>query len=126
MLLSIVPISYLFLKFGKVEPEIVFVIHIIIEICTQIVRIKIVLPMINLQFHVYINQVIKPIIYSIIPSLIIPIILSLYLHNGFTNFIIMCITCLMSTTVCIYLFGCNKNEKRILIDKISYTISKIK
>lgn len=126
MLLSIVPISFLFLKYGKVEPEIVFVIHIIIEICTQIVRVKIVLPMINLQFYIYLNQVIKPIIYSITTSLVMPTILSLYLQKGFTSFIIMSITCLISTTVCTYVFGCNKDEKRILLNKISHIISKEK
>ena len=82
--------------------------------------------MINLQFYIYLNQVIKPIIYSITTSLVMPTILSLYLQKGFTSFIIMSITCLISTTVCTYVFGCNKDEKRILLNKISHIISKEK
>ena len=57
MLLSIVPIAYVLLKYFCVIPEYVFLVHIIVESCTQIVRLKIVLPMINMQLVDYFKKV---------------------------------------------------------------------
>lgn len=51
MLLLILPISYILLKFWGILPEYVFFVHIFIEICTQIVRLKIVLPMIKINLN---------------------------------------------------------------------------
>ena len=65
MLLSIVPIAYFLLKYFRIVPEYVFLVHIIVESCTQIVRLKIVLPMINMQLVDYFKKVILPIVFVV-------------------------------------------------------------
>ena len=58
MLLMIVPIAYVCLKLGGIRPEYVFVVHILVEICTQFARLRIVLPMINLDLGDYFIKVV--------------------------------------------------------------------
>ena len=63
MLLMIVPIAYVCLKLGGIRPEYVFVVHILVEICTQFARLRIVLPMINLDLGDYFRKVVQARIY---------------------------------------------------------------
>ena len=72
--LLILPISYILLKFWGILPEYVFFVHIFIEICTQIVRLKIVLPMIKIKMNDYIQSVITPIVLVVITAPILPYI----------------------------------------------------
>ena len=62
MLLSIVPIAYILLKFFGIQPEYVFVVHIIVELFTQYARLRIVLPMISMPLYDYVRSVIIPIL----------------------------------------------------------------
>ena len=71
MLLLILPIAYILLKFWGIRPEYVFLVHILIEICTQFVRLKIVLPMIQMKLKDYLVKVIEPVILVIIVATII-------------------------------------------------------
>lgn len=118
MLLTIVPFSYIFLKFLHLSPESVFVIHIIIEIITQYLRIKIVLPQIHLPIKIYWSNVIIPITKTLLASSIIPIILFLHIKLTILNFIILTIICVCSCGASIYLFGCTKQEKELLLTKL--------
>lgn len=118
MLLTIVPFSYIFLKFFHLSPESVFVIHIIIEIITQYLRIKIVLPQIHLPIKTYWSNVIIPITKTLLASSIIPIILFLHIKLTILNFIILTIICVCSCGASIYLFGCTKQEKELLLTKL--------
>lgn len=118
LLLTIVPISYLFLKYFNTTPESVFIIHILIETITQIARIYIVLPQIKMKKKKYVNQVVKPIVLVGIFSPIAPTITFLYLNQDILSFIIIIIISTISTVIFTYLFGCNKTEKKIIQEKI--------
>ena len=128
MLLMIVPIAYCFLKFFNTPPESVFIVHICIEILTQYVRLKIILPMIKLDQKKYINEVIKPIILVISTTIILPIIIYLFCQtftDAVLSFFIVCITCTISISSGIYFWGCNKKEKLIIATKSKEILSKL-
>lgn len=122
MLLLIVPISYFALKICLL-PIIVFYVHLVVELLAQIVRLRIMLPKINLQFRDYLLGV-----YSrIVPVFFLPI-LSYYVINLFfdegilrviINFtIIEILIIVISFTICF-----NRQEKNLLF---SYVRTKLK
>lgn len=117
-LLTIVPISYIQLRFFNLPPESIFITHIIIEVLTQYIRIKIVLPQIDLPIKLYINNAIIPIFKVLIFSSIIPIFLYLLIENTLINFFVTIISNTCSCCICIYLWGCTKQERQIISKKI--------
>ena len=126
MLLTIVPISYLLLKFCNVPPEAVFIVHIGIEICTQFARMKIVLPMINMKIHDYIKNVLFPITKVLILSPIIPFIIYICMPNNWYSFIMVCFTSAFSVLIVTYYIGCQKHERIFIKQKIYTIIMKLK
>lgn len=118
-LLMIVPVAYITLKFFNIPPEGVFVIHIIIEIITQGIRLKIVLPMIGMDPREYLLKVIIPVSRVILLAPIIPIIVYNHISTPpIAEFFILCITCVLTVTLCIFYCGCSKKEKNLVINKI--------
>jgi len=118
--LFIIPVSYLFLRLGFV-PEIVFIVHLCIEMITQCARIAIVCPMIQLSKWIYCKQVLKQTAIVLILSPIIPIFIKWVLHSSTRwqwNFIAVSICCCVSTAFCSYLFGMNRNEKIMVKNKL--------
>jgi len=126
LLLFIVPIAYFLLKFSRIRPEYVFVVHIIVEICTQYARLKIVLPMIKMNLSDYLQSVIQPIIKVVIVSPIIPYLLYRNIEMGYVSFFSVCILCIASSSIAIYCFGCTKSEKVFFRDKIIGIATKLK
>ena len=124
MLLMIVPLSYVLLKYFNVPPESVFIVHILIELCTQYARIKIVLPMIEMKTNTYTKEVILPIGKVCISGAIIPVCLFLYLPQNALTFFIIGIVCILSVTSCIYVFGCTERERNIITSKLRTTLKR--
>lgn len=126
ILLSIVPISYLFLKTSSVPPETVFIIYLFIEMCAQCARVKIVLPQIKMSQKRYIQDIIVPILKVLILSPVIPIsIYCLFDEHTFISFLIVSIACVTSSIISILLVGCTMEEKKKLISQISSFKQKI-
>lgn len=118
-LLMIVPIAYTCLKFFKTPPMSVFIVHIIVEIITQIIRLKIVLPMIMLKIDSYIKNVILQTSKVVLFSPIMPI--SAYYFIDLTEtikFLIIGIISVTSVLISIYLVGCSKDERNFITTKI--------
>lgn len=126
ILLTIVPIAYLLLKYFNIQPEVVFCVHIIVETIAQIIRLKIVLPMIKMKMSVYLSNVIKPIILVTILSIPIPILIYINIPQGLLSFFIVCLSCVTIVSTVIYKIGSTTNEKRFLKEKVSIIINKIK
>ncbi len=125
MLLSIVPIAYILLKCFHVPPESVFVVHLFVEICTQIVRIQIVLPMIQMRVIEYIRGVAIPILKVLLIAPILPIGVFISLNEGLGSFFIVCIVSVSCVLIVVYLLGCTAIERMFLKDKVYYLIRKI-
>ena len=126
MLLMIVPIAYVCLKFGGIRPEYVFVVHILVEICTQFARLRIVLPMINLDLGNYFRKVVKPIMLVVVLSPILPYFFYRNINEGYVSFFTMCIICVFCSCFVIYAVGCTCSERIFLKGKIFEVINKMR
>lgn len=118
-LLAIPPVSYVLLKFFHTPPESVFVVHIIIEMLVQYLRLKIVLPMISMKLRMYVCSVVRPLLTVIILSPIIPYIIYKQAPSDFLSFFIICSACILCTIVFIYALGLTRAEKNFIKSKIS-------
>lgn len=118
MLLLIVPIAYIGLKYFHFPPEYVFMVHIVIELCTQYARIRIVLPMIFMPTKDYIKNVIHPILKVSIISPIIPLIAYNYLDEGTFSFFVVCTTTTCSILLTAYFIGCSSIERIFIKNKL--------
>ena len=124
MLLCIVPIAYVLLKFFDIRPEYVFCVHIIVEILTQYVRVRIILPMISMKCIDYFKEVIVPIIKVIIITPILPLIAYHYINQSVITFFLICFISVISVLLGVYYWGCLKSEREFIINKIRQKISK--
>lgn len=125
MLLIIVPVAYILLKFFGINPEYVFVIHIVIELFTQYARLKIVLPMINMDLGIYLRQVVFPIIITIVLSPMIPFYINRLMGCGWPGFITVSSVCVLCTFTLVYFVGCTYSERLFLKGKIQAIAERI-
>lgn len=126
MLLMIVPIAYVCLKFLGIRPEYVFVVHILVEICTQYARLRIVLPMINMNLVDYFRRVVKPILFVVVLSPILPYVIYNNLNEGYVSFFIECSICVLCSSMVIYSVGCTCSERIFIKGKIFELINKVR
>lgn len=126
MLLSIVPIAYLLLKLLHIPPEYVFLVHILVEICTQYARIRIVLPLITMPLHEYIADVIKPVLKVGILALIIPVLVYCNMNTNITSFFIVCLITVCWILLVTYFIGCTKDEQFFVKSKFIVALGKLK
>lgn len=118
ILLQIVPISYVLLKFFHVHPTCVFVVHIIIEMIAQYIRLKIVLPLITMDMGVYIRSVLKPILFVVIVSPVLPYIVYRQMPHDILSFVMIFLICIICTALTIYILGMTRSERNFLKSKI--------
>ena len=114
ILLLIVPLSYLALKIYN-WPAIVFVVHLLLNLMAQYVRVYIVLPKIGMSIYAYLKEVVLP----ITPVLVLPLFLGTYL-SGLTNdrisgFILSVLFSVSLTLVMIYWVGLKKTEREKIV-----------
>lgn len=112
VLLLIFPIAYICLKLGML-PRIVFIVHLLVEIMAQFVRVWVVCPMIKMNKHDYLINVIKPILKVSFCSSLIPIGLYLYLPSHLCSTVFIILSCPLSTLIVVYL-NLSVAEKKIL------------
>lgn len=114
MLLSIVPIAYLLLKLFGIRPEYVFCVHIVVELCTQYARMRIVLPMIAMRVSRYVREVVWPIVKVVLASPIIPLMAYLLLRQSVGSFLLVCTVSVFSLCLAVYYLGCSRSERESL------------
>ena len=126
MLLSIVPIAYILLKLFNISPEYVFLIHIFIEVCTQCVRVRIVLPMIAMPLREYIVEVMIPIFKVCILTLTVPMFVYCSVNENVTSFFAVCTITTCWILFITYFIGCTKNEQLFVKSKFALALNKLK
>lgn len=120
MLLSVVPVAWLLLKFADISAEQVFLVYFFIEVVTQIVRVYIVFPMINLPIRAYFTKILWPIAKVSAVVWILPYALLRISHQeSFTQFVLLVLACLFSTLISSFLLGMNQSERAGVSSKIS-------
>lgn len=126
MLLCIVPIAYFMLKLFGIAPEYVFCVHIVVEVCTQYARMRIVLPMMNMRLSDYCKEIILPILKVVIIAPAIPFAVFSLSNQSVSTFFLMCVICVISVTCSVYFAGCTHEERAFAKEKLSILISKIR
>ena len=117
MLLTIVPIAYVLLKFTSVPPESVFIVHLVVEVCTQVARVRIVLPMIRMKIRDYVKGVFYPVIKVLLVAPIIPVALCVFLEMGIASFFIVCTVSVICVLTVVYTLGCTTPERALIREK---------
>lgn len=125
ILLCIVPIAYLLLKFFNIPPDVVFIVHIIIELIALYARLHIVLPMINMKISDYTTNVIYPVLKVALIAPIIPTIINILMEKNIISFFIVCISSICSVFLTAYYLGCSPSERHFIKDKARNIIKKI-
>lgn len=126
MLLTIVPISYVLLKFFGVRPEWVFAVHIAVETVTQYARAHIVLPMIGMPLWVYFHQVVIPVLVVSVISPLIPYLLYVNTTGSIANFFAVCTSCVLCISLIILFLGCTKAERNFVVERVRGVVGKLK
>lgn len=110
------PLSYICLKMGG-SPESVLVVAIIISQCCLAARLYILRGMIGLSSKKYLTKVYFNVVIVSILAACIPVALSLRLHENFLTFIILCIVCVLTSSLAIFFIGCNSRERTFAMNK---------
>lgn len=104
-LLSVLPISYLLLKFFHISPQTVLIVYLLVEVFTQYIRTWIVLPRISMPYIHYLLKVILPAL-GLLPFGIVPFVfISIPLELSLWQLCIYMVICIIYIVICIYIFG---------------------
>lgn len=124
MLLMVIPIAYLLLKYARISPEGVFIVYLVIETVTQLVRVWIVYPRVRLAKRKYITEVLWPIAKVCLPLLPTGWYLYQYTATAWMGLLINCTLCLVCTMIILIVFGLRNDERRFIHEKVTAFINK--
>lgn len=117
------PISYILLRNGG-DPEIVFVVAIIISVCCEMARLYMLRGMIGLSMRSFLHKVYFNVISVTFIAAILPHMVFMMQPDGISGFLINCTCCICCTTLSVYFIGCNGMERKLLISKARSLINK--
>ena len=123
LMLMILPVSYILLKCGF-DAWVVFAVHLSVEIIAQGARIRISSRLTNYPIGYYLRNVLCKIILTGSISFVLPIVAYELLPDTILSFFIVCFIGVISTTVCITLFGLTKGEISFAKNKIANILHK--
>lgn len=110
------PISYMLLRMGML-PESVFFVAILLSLFCLAARIILLQRMVGLSSKAFLNKVCINVTIVTILSAIPPIWLASFLEESLTSFLYLTFVSLISTGITIYFVGCNKEERKFVLDK---------
>ena len=113
-LLLVLPVAYLLLKYVGISPIWTMAVYLMGEIVAQVIRLRIILPMIKMRMTSYLQQVICPIILVTIFAVLPPaVIRMLYFSdiNSISSFIIILLLSIVSVCAASFFIGCKREEK---------------
>lgn len=118
ILLLNLPISLLFLELGY-NPEVTFIIMILLTIISFIPRLIITNRIAKIPIKEFLVEVFKPVFLVAAFSIVIPLLLRLNLTHGFNRFIIVALSSVSITLIIIYCFGIGKKDKNFIKKKLN-------
>lgn len=124
--LLILPFSFISLEFFHTNPTSVFVILVIAELITVLIRIYIGVPHIGDSVRLFAKEVIFPVTYVTLLGSLIPCIMAFNTNNDLQGFIIVTVSIIMWSVPMIILVGLNKSEKQYVYGKLLMYIAKIR
>lgn len=117
LLLSILPLSYILLKFFDMPSESVFVVQMIVFIMALLARVYMLRSMIGFSFREFAQSVLLPTTMICIISPILPVIAFSFMGKGMAGFIIIIILSCISVMVTVYTLGLTKAERMFVVGK---------
>lgn len=115
LLLSVVPLAYLFLKVFQISPIMVFVVYLIVEVITQFVRVYMIYPMIKLKMKDYIIKVLYPLVLvSLLAVCICFVISNFIVVSSFCKLLVIVTLYVLITIIVIFVFGLQKREREFV------------
>ena len=126
LLLTVVPVAYIFLKNGHILPETVFVIYLLIETFTQFVRVWIVYPRIQMPRRLYLSRILFPLAKVCLPLAACAYGGYLYLPaRTFPELLASTTACVLVTLLFEYTLGLGGKERQFVHEKLKAALSKI-
>lgn len=126
LLILILPISYLFFKFGF-PPETTFIVSISIAIVAFIFRVLLTKKQIpEFSTKQFLQEILIRNIPVILLSVLIAWLIQINMQAGFTRLLIVTLTSLSISMITIYLIGLKSNEKTFVKNAMTAFITKIK
>ena len=118
-LLTILPISWILLKFYNVSPEAVILVYVIVEVLTQFVRVHLVYPKIGLQIKQFYTKILGPSLLTLFLCAIPAYLIYRYAYpENFISFALWTILLVIAEGIIIGLCGLDSTERAIIIYKI--------
>ncbi len=118
------PISYVCLRLGCM-PECVLIVAICISQCCLAARLYMLRGMIGLSSIRYMRNVYLNVLTVAVLSAILPSLLSMYLQESFLSFVAISLVAVASTLAVELYIGCNKKERKFVVEKAKVFIRKI-
>ena len=115
------PLSYLLLYLGY-APESTLIVAIIISQACLAARLWFLKDMVKLPVLRFIKEVYLKVITVTLLSAAVPFVCYMFIEPSVFRFFAVCSTSVITSIICIYYIGCNKNEQKKAID----TVFKIK
>lgn len=118
-LLTILPVSWLLLKFLQVPSEVVILVYVLVEVLTQFVRVYLVYPKIGLQIKSFFTKIMIPSLVSLTLCAIPAYLLYRFAYpTNFLAFVCMSLVLVAIECVIIVVFGLNNSERDIILTKL--------
>ena len=123
-LFTMLPFAYFALKIGM-PAESVLVVQAIVTLLSLLLQVKILGGIIQLPFGMFIREVLgRAVIVTVVASPV-PYIVKCLIKNGLVGFFIVCVLTVICVLVSTYLFGLNRNERKIVRSKVVQMKDKI-
>ena len=119
-------ISYFFLKFTDTPPEIVFIVQLCLELCAQYVRIRIILPYIQMSKTDYMRSIVYPVLKVVCVAPIVPLAMFLSIEQEIISFFAVSFSAVVSVFLSVYFLACTADEQRMAKAMCSRALSKFK
>lgn len=125
LLLSVVPLAYIFLRFLHISPVMVFIVYLVIEFFTQFVRVYMIYPKIKLRMSDYLIKVMCPIcIVSVVSIFACFAISNFIIVNNLVKLLVVSVVYVMVMILIVFLLGLKQSEKQYVNRFINKTILK--
>lgn len=124
--LSILPLSYLALKFFHANPTTVFVVLVVVEFVTVFARIFVGIPQVGDSIKKYSKDVLVPVVFVTIIGCIMPVIVSHLVDNTLWGLLYVTLAVVLWTIPVVFVIGLNATEKSLVIGKIKSVLKQKK
>lgn len=111
--LMCIPVSYIALSRGA-NPESALIIVLICVTLAQILSLYILRNIVQYKITDYIRYVISPFVKYMIISILIPLIPRIFMEYSLLRFIIVFVSSIISSILCLYVFVLNSSEKQLV------------